>query len=107
MSSSNNFAVLSNLLVTLSNIVDQNGNPAIFPAPPVYSTSNSAILTLSPAADGLSATGVVQQTGSVVITVVGGGVTETVSIDVTAGAVVSFQINVTLAPVAPVAPAGA
>ena len=103
MANSNNFAVLSNLLVTLSNIVDQNGNPATFKAPPVWATSDPAILSLSPAADGLSATGVAQKTGSVVISVIGDGMTETVSIDVTAGAVVSFQINVALAPVIPAA----
>jgi hypothetical protein len=49
----------------------------------------------------MSATGVAQKTGSVVITVVGDGVTETTTVDVVAGTVVSFQINIALAPVPP------
>jgi hypothetical protein len=71
----------------------------------VYSTSDSTILVLTPASDGMSATGVALKTGSVVITVVGDGVTETTTVDVVAGAVVSFQINVALAPAAATAPA--
>jgi hypothetical protein len=102
----NNFAVNSDLLVALTNVVDAAGNPATFQNPPVYSTSDSTILTLTAAADGMSATGVAQKTGSVVITVVGDSVTETTTVDVVAGAVVSFQINVALAPVAAPAPSG-
>ena len=94
----NNFPVSSNLLVTLTSIVDASGNPATFHNPPTYSTSDPTILTLVAAADGLTATGVAQKTGSVVITVVGDGVTGTASVDVVAGTVVSFQINVALAP---------
>jgi hypothetical protein len=99
----NNFAINNDLLVTLTNVVDASGNPTTFQNPPVYSTSDSTILTLTPASDGMSATGVAQKTGSVVITVVGDGVTETTAVDVVAGTVVSFQINVALAP-APAAP---
>jgi hypothetical protein len=95
----NNFAVNADLLVTLTNVVDAAGNPASFQNPPVYTTSDSTILPLTSASDGMSATGVALKTGSVVITVVGDGVTETASVDVVAGAVVSFQINVALAPV--------
>jgi hypothetical protein len=94
----NNFAVNSDLLVTLTNVLDAAGNPATFQNPPVYSTSDSTILVLTAASDGMSATGVAQKTGSVVITVVGDGVTETTTVDVVAGAVVSFQITVALAP---------
>ena len=94
----NNFAINSDLLVTLTNVVDASGNPATFQNPPVYSTSDSTILTLTAASDGMSATGVAQKTGSVVITVVGDGVAETTTVDVVAGTVVSFQINVALAP---------
>jgi len=101
----NNFAVNSDLLVTLIQVVDAAGNPASFQNPPVYSTSDSTILVLTPASDGMSATGVALKTGSVVITVVGDGVTETTTVDVVAGAVVSFQINVALAPAAPAPPA--
>lgn len=97
----NNFADGSSLLVTLTNIVDAAGNPTTFQNPPVYSTSDSTILTLSAAADGLSATGVAQKAGNVTITVLGDGVTETTTVDVVAGTVVSFQINVALAPPAP------
>ena len=94
----NNFAVNSDLLVTLTNVVDASGNPTTFQNPPVYSTSDSSILALTAASDGMSATGVAQKTGNVVITVVGDGVTETTTVDVVAGTVVSFQINVALAP---------
>jgi hypothetical protein len=97
----NNFAVNSDLLVTLTSVLDAAGNPATFQNPPVYSTSDSAILALTAASDGMSATGVAEKTGSVVITVVGDGVTETTTVDVVAGAVVSFQINVALAPAPP------
>jgi hypothetical protein len=94
----NNFAVNSNLLVTVTNVLDAAGDPATFQNPPAYSTSDSTILVLTAAAEGMSATGVALKTGSVVITVVGDTVTETATVDVVAGAVVSFQINVALAP---------
>ena len=97
----NNFAVGSDLLVTLVNILDAAGNPASFQSPPTYATDDPTILVLTPAADGLSATGVALKTGNVVITVVGDGVTETTTVDVIASAVVSFQINVALAPPPP------
>jgi hypothetical protein len=100
----NNFAVNNDLLVTLTAVVDAAGNPASFENPPVYSTSDSSALVLTAAADGMSATGVALKTGSVVITIVGDTVTETTTVDVVAGAVVSFQISVALAP-ALVAPA--
>jgi len=102
----NNFAVNNDLLVTLTNVVDAAGNPASFQNPPSYSTSDSTILGLTAASDGMSATGVALKTGSVVITVVGDGVTETTTVDVIAGAVVSFQINVALAPPPGAPPAG-
>lgn len=100
----NNFAVGAALIGTITNIVDAAGNPAKFQSPPVWSTSDTSILTLVTAPDGLSATGTAAKTGSVVVTVVGDGVSETVSLDIVAGAVISFQIGFAVAPAA--APTG-
>jgi hypothetical protein len=99
----NNYAVGSALLVQITNVVDAGGNPAQLTAPIAWSTSDSTILNLTPAADGMSATGSAQKTGTVTVTVTANGITESTSIDVIGGAPVSFQLSVSL--VTPATPA--
>jgi hypothetical protein len=98
MSPSNSFPAGSKLVGSLIDIVDASGNPATFKNPPVWSSSDSTVLNPVASSDGLSATATALKTGSVTITVVGDGVTATYSLSVTAGSVVSFQIQFALAP---------
>lgn len=95
------------LLFTITNIVDAGGNPATLPGPVSWTSSDTTILTLTPAADGLTATGTSTKTGVVTVTATSGTLSASVAVTVTAGAAVSFQISVSLAPTAPApTPAG-
>jgi len=92
----NNFAVGSALLIQIMNVVDAGGNPAQLTQPIAWSTSDSTILNLTPAADSMSAIGTAQKTGTVTVTVTANGITESTSVDVICGAPVSFQLAVSL-----------
>ena len=93
------------IIGTLANIVDAAGQPTTFKAPPSWTTSDTTILSLTAAADGLSATGTVAKTGTVTVTVAGDGVTQSATINVVAGQVASFAIQ--FAPAPPPAPPAA
>ena len=69
----------------------------------LWSSSDATILNPAPASDGMSATGTVLKAGTVTITVVADGVTEAVAITAGAGAVVSFELVVSVVPPAPAA----
>jgi hypothetical protein len=95
----------SNLLLTITNILDSNGQPTTLTTVPVWTSSDATILAPTAAADGLSATGTCLKSGTVTITATAGpgdnNVSASVAITVTAGTVVSFQIDVVLAPTTP------
>lgn len=89
------FSVGSILTGTISNIVDAAGNPTTFKSPPVWSSSDTSIFAPVAAADGLTAQGTVLKLGTVTITVVGDGVTETVTLNTAAGVVAGFAVTFT------------
>lgn len=93
------------IIGTITNIVDASGAAATFKAPPVWSSSDTTIFNPVAAADGLSCTGQMLKTGTVTVTVVGDGITETAVLTGVAGSVVSFQLN--FAPAPPPAPPAA
>lgn len=102
----NTFTDGTNLLFTIGHVEDNLGNPDSFQAPPVWSVDNTTLLpSVTAAADGMTATGSLVQsgTGTVVVTAVGDSVTETVTLNVIAGSVASFTVTVTAVP--PVVPA--
>lgn len=101
----NTFSDGSALLFAIVNVVDQNGQPATLPSPPVWSTSNSAVLSPAAASDGMSATGTALIAGTVTITATSGSLSASVAVTVTAGQAVSFQITASLASALP-PPAG-
>lgn len=82
----------STLRIRITNVKDAAGNPAQFSAPPTYTSSDTSIYNPTASPDGLSATGIAQKNGSVVVTVTGDGVTRTIAFDVVAGQVVSFDL---------------
>lgn len=102
--STNTFADGSPLLLLITNVVDQFGNPAVLPVTPVWTSSDATILSPSVATDGLSATGTALASGTVTITATAGSITSSVAITVTAGQAVNFQITVSVAPSTPPAP---
>lgn len=81
--------------------VDKKGQPAQIDGTPVWSSSDSAIVTVNPGSDGLSAVVVAGNIGTAQVNVtvdadLGSGVTEIVGVldvQVTAGAAVSVTIN--------------
>ncbi len=95
------FADKTAILGTLSNVVDASGAPAKFSAPPTWTSSDTTVFNPVVAADGLSCTGTVEKTGSVTVTVVGDGVSQTATIAVVAGSVVSFAVTFSPAPPPP------
>lgn len=91
----------SALLGSIGSTVDTAGNPITytFKAPPVWSVSDSTVLQLgAPAANGLSIPITALKPGSVTVTAVGDGVTETATVNVIAGGLGGFTITVALAP---------
>jgi hypothetical protein len=93
------------LLITITNIVDAQGQPATLTAKPTWATSDPTILNPTPAADGLSATGTALKTGAVTITVTSGTLPPvSVVITIGAGQAVSFQLSVALASIQPPPP---
>jgi len=91
----------SNLLITVTPL-DALGNPTTLQAVPTWNSSNTSILNPTVAADGLSATGIAQATGSVTITVTpqapDTAAPGSVAIDVVAGQAVTLQLTVTVQP---------
>ena len=98
MANTNAFTDGQTLLIQIIDVVDSQGQPATFTAPPVWTSSDPTILAPTVASDGLSAQGILLKTGSVTITVVGDGVTQSVTITGGAGAVASFALQVTVVP---------
>lgn len=95
------------LVVSIVNAVDAAGAPSSqFPAPIVWSTSDATILGLTPAADGMSATGALLQDGTVTVTATSGSISASTVVNGVAGQVVSFALSVALAapPAPPVGP---
>jgi hypothetical protein len=105
MSASFSFTEGTAIIGTISSAVDASGAPATFKSPPTWSSSDTSTFNPVVASDGLSCTGTMLKTGSVTITVIGDGITETAVLTGVAGSVVSFQLNFAPAPPAP--PAGA
>lgn len=89
--------------ITVVNVRNAEGDPAVLQSPPVWSTSSPSILTLTAAPDGLSASGVASSTGSVTVTVTAPAenITKTVSIDVVDSVAVTFELQVDVAGITP------
>ena len=95
------------ILIQVVDVVDANGQPATLTTPPTWTTSNTSILNLTPAADGMSATGTAAATSNVTVTATSGTLSASVAIDVIAGGAVSFQLQVSaVTPAAPNPPTG-
>lgn len=97
----NQFADGTNLLITVVDVVDAGGNPTTLSTPPTWTTSDPTVLVLTPASDGLSATGTVLKTGTVTVTATSGSLTASVAITGISGQAVSFQLSVVAVPPTP------
>src|SRR5581483_5646837 len=85
------------LLGQIGSIVDQANQPLPgykFSSPPSWAVSDSTVLSVSPAADGLTAQLKALKAGSATVTVVGDGVTETCVVNVIVSALGGFSITV-------------
>ena len=102
---SNVFEPGSGLLISITAVVDAFGRSTKFQNPPVWTSSDPTILPLTAAPDGLSATGTSLQAGTVTVTAVGDGISESVTITLAAGAVASFSLVVTQLAAPPAPPA--
>jgi hypothetical protein len=91
----------SKLLITIdpTSIKDAAGAviPGGFKTPPAgWVSSDPTILPLTVAADGMSASGVSLKAGTVAVSVIGDGVTESVSITLGVGVVATFSLLVSV-----------
>jgi hypothetical protein len=97
----NNYNDGQNLLIQVVNVVDVFGQPAVLTVVPFWSTSDATVFNPVAAADGLSATGVALKTGTVTITATTTDQgSASVTLPVGAGQAVSFQLQVSIVPVA-------
>ena len=93
------FTAGTNVIASITNAVDASNNSVSIPAGmvPAWSTDQPAILSLTPVAGTLTATGTAQGSGTVTITATIGTVSGSVQISVAAGVGVlaAFQVSVT------------
>jgi hypothetical protein len=75
---------------------DANGNPVV--EVPSWSSSNTAVVTVTPAADGLSCLGVTVAPGSATVAVTDGINTDSQDVTVTAGAAASLGLTSSVVP---------
>jgi len=89
-----------NLLITITDILDAQQQPAVLAAGevPRWTTSDPTIFNPTPAADGMSATGTVLKPGTVTITATASVENISASTAITAGAAAaaSFQLTITV-----------
>ncbi len=104
---------------SVTDVLDAAGNPTAPKTPPTWTTNDPAILTLTPSADGMTATGTVMLSGTIivtaaiacfrhartrVVTAAVDGITQSKSAVVSSGDVASFTLNLDFATPPSVAP---
>lgn len=91
-------ATVNNTITLTAAFTDAKGNPTAPASVPVWTLDNSALATIVPAADGLSAVVTpVGPLGTVTVTVTEGTVTGTAAIDLAAGAAASVVVTAVVA----------
>jgi hypothetical protein len=95
--SNHRFTTGQSLVCEIVDVVDAQGQEAVLTEAPVWSSSDEEILTLTASTDGMTARGVAQKKGTVMISAKSGDVEATTAILVGPGDVVSFSISVGVA----------